>query len=83
MFLQITTRLSRCKMLAHVLWLFANPTLHCKAIKGPGPIRNRSLTEEHDVAVLCINHPNEKICRFCKTMKEWKHAYKAQEKKIF
>lgn len=46
------------------LWLLANPTLHSKVIKGQ-TIRNRSLTEENDVAVLCINHPNEKNCRFC------------------
>jgi hypothetical protein len=45
-------------MLAHVLRLSANPTLHCKAIEGPATTRNRNLTEEQDIAVLCFNHPN-------------------------
>jgi hypothetical protein len=48
------------------LWLFANPTLHCIAIKAPARIRSRNLTEEQDTAVLCINDPNEKNYGFYK-----------------
>jgi hypothetical protein len=54
------------------LWLFANPKLHCTAIKAPARIRSRYLSEEQESAVLCINHPNEKNCRFSKQWKSGK-----------
>jgi hypothetical protein len=49
-------------MLAHVLWLFANPKLHCTAIKAPARIRSRYLSEEQESAVLC----SEKCANECK-----------------
>jgi hypothetical protein len=52
MFLRITTQLSGCKMLVHVLWLLANSTLHCNAVKGLATIGKKCLIEEHDAADL-------------------------------